>query len=476
MRARHVVDKNWDLKKFVTFVRETYRISWKEIYWKVWSYLQLLKCDRCQEYYPIAEMGFCRFHEASPKVKLNSAGPFGSMYDYSCCNEQVDVYQVLNGVKGVSGCQTQLHETRSIYNVPKEKQKKIIDRIIAHQLIILENPTGAIIEKIKLEEKSKHGPVAGTGLCVTVTEQNPQIYPPIVRPSSLNYKISLIEAVKNFIAKERCGPDQQIEVELEEPTSKKHMHFELLDDALFNLQFVPRIVSKEKGILGKNKRDSSARLENLWEREEEQIRKKLEKNSINMMKNKIAQQNRANQEQSQSQADPDQQAQGGGGQQANQNNPTNAGGANQVQLSQIQIEEAKQMTQGKLKMYRRDRLYASDKDRLQNLQDCLRNVRVTDESAYFNSLPENQSSPTKAGNRGRDGMPPTHKGPGGGRGGDKGGGGAGAAGGSSGYGGYSGSKNLGGSAADKGGSSNPKGASDYSSQARNPRNKQMATG
>ena len=74
------------------------------------------------------------------------------------------------------------------------------------------------------------------------------------------------------------------------------MHIELLDDALFNLQFVPRILAKEKGTIGKNKRDSSARIENLWEREEEQIRKKLEKNSINMMKNKIAQQNRANQE------------------------------------------------------------------------------------------------------------------------------------------------------------------------------------
>ena len=45
------------------------------------------------------------------------------------------------------------------------------------------------------------------------------------------------------------------------------------------------------------------------------------------------------------------------------------------------------MTQGKLKMYRRDRLYASDKDRLQNLQDCLKNVRIVDETAFFNNLP-----------------------------------------------------------------------------------------
>lgn len=36
-----MVDKDWDLKKFITFVRETYRISWKEIYWKVWAQLKL---------------------------------------------------------------------------------------------------------------------------------------------------------------------------------------------------------------------------------------------------------------------------------------------------------------------------------------------------------------------------------------------------------------------------------------------------
>lgn len=166
-----MVDKNWDLKKFVTFVRETYRISWKEIYWKVWSYLHLLRCDRCQEFYPIAEMGFCKFHESSPKVKIGAAGPFGSTYEYSCCNEQVDVYQVLNGVKGVSGCQQVLHETRSLFNVPKERHKKILDRIIAHQLIILENPSGQIIEKIVLEEKSKGGTVPGTGNCFVTPEQ-----------------------------------------------------------------------------------------------------------------------------------------------------------------------------------------------------------------------------------------------------------------------------------------------------------------
>ena len=93
------------------------------------------------------------------------------------------------------------------------------------------------------------------------------------------------------------------------------------------------------------------------------------------------------------------------------------------------------MTQGKLKMYRRDRLFTSDKDRLENLYNSLKNVRIVDEGAYFNSGTENVS-PSKGG-RNRDGMPPTHKGGGkGDRGGGPGAGGSGTAGGGKGGGGH----------------------------------------
>jgi hypothetical protein len=128
MRAKHVIDRNWDLKKFVTFVRETFRISWKEIYWKVWSYLNLIRCDRCQEYYPVAEMGNCRFHSEPPRIRAGNEG----LYEYKCCNETVDIYKVLNGCKGDNGCQTQLHGTSYIYSVNPCKEQKIIERIISH--------------------------------------------------------------------------------------------------------------------------------------------------------------------------------------------------------------------------------------------------------------------------------------------------------------------------------------------------------
>jgi hypothetical protein len=78
-----------------------------------------------------------------------------------------------------------LHGASYFYSVPQNKEQKIIDRIIGHQLIIMDNPTGQIIEKLEMgNEESSVSMVDSTA-----------DKPNIVRPSSLNYKISLLEAV-----------------------------------------------------------------------------------------------------------------------------------------------------------------------------------------------------------------------------------------------------------------------------------------
>ena len=96
IRQKHVIDRQWDLKKFVTFVRETYRISWREIYWKVWSYLYVFRCERCDEFFSIAEIGNCKTHKQSPKVKMSLTGPLGSNYQFACCNEEVNVTAIIS--------------------------------------------------------------------------------------------------------------------------------------------------------------------------------------------------------------------------------------------------------------------------------------------------------------------------------------------------------------------------------------------
>ena len=58
---------------------------------------------------------------------------------------------------------------------------------------------------------------------------------------------------------------------------------------------------------------------------------------------------------------------------------SNAVNPTQVQLSSQQMEEAREMTKGKLRQFRRDRLYANDRDRMMNLTDMLKKSRVIDD-------------------------------------------------------------------------------------------------
>jgi hypothetical protein len=95
------------------------------------------------------------------------------------------------------------------------KEKKITDRIIAHQLIILENTVNdQYIEKIAIREFTKMDEKEPT---IKLSKGNGKQPPSLVRPSSLNYKISLREAVTEFIKKDMpVADDQYIHVETEE--------------------------------------------------------------------------------------------------------------------------------------------------------------------------------------------------------------------------------------------------------------------
>ncbi len=48
------------------------------------------------------------------------------------------------------------------------------------------------------------------------------------------------------------------------------------------------------------------------------------------------------------------------------------------------------MIVGKMKIFRKDRLFASDKEKVECLADVLKNVRITDEAAFFAQSKEKQ--------------------------------------------------------------------------------------
>ena len=51
-----------------------------------------------------------------------------------------------------NGCEVQVHQVSYAYQLDPAKEKKVTDRIIAHQLIILENTGNKYIEKILIGE------------------------------------------------------------------------------------------------------------------------------------------------------------------------------------------------------------------------------------------------------------------------------------------------------------------------------------
>lgn len=66
LRATHLLEKTWETKKFINFVRETYRISWREIFWKVWGYVNGFKCKVCDNFFLMAHHDHCTYHPMKP--------------------------------------------------------------------------------------------------------------------------------------------------------------------------------------------------------------------------------------------------------------------------------------------------------------------------------------------------------------------------------------------------------------------------
>ena len=136
---------------------------------------------------------------------MSLSGPMGSNYQYACCEKEVNVTQILNQNTDVhNGCEVQVHQVSYTYGLDPAKEKKITDRIIAHQLIILENTGNKYIEKIQIGEffQSENKEEKANLETVKLTEGNGAQPSSLVRPSSLNYKISLSEAVLDFIKKD----------------------------------------------------------------------------------------------------------------------------------------------------------------------------------------------------------------------------------------------------------------------------------
>ena len=98
--ACHIADRNWDLSKFVHFLR-TKNLSFREIYWKIWTYTLTLRCGICDKYFNGAQIAHCNYHPQKPKFISGSNKGI-----YPCCN--APAFRFYTEIKS-GGCTTRNH-------------------------------------------------------------------------------------------------------------------------------------------------------------------------------------------------------------------------------------------------------------------------------------------------------------------------------------------------------------------------------
>ena len=123
----------------------------------------------------------------------------------------------------------QSHEASEAFDLAQGDYKKIATRIVANQQILLETTSSNFIESIDI---ASNGP--------TVKLFKDASKPPnLIRPSSLNYKITIKEAVNDFVEAElKCKDNEFIDVELEQhkvPLGLLGNNEEDLDDSMYPL-------------------------------------------------------------------------------------------------------------------------------------------------------------------------------------------------------------------------------------------------
>ena len=66
--AEHVPMAKWDMNKLLLNLRAR-KLSWRDIYWKVWGIISLLKCSVCGLAFPAADLAHCAFCPSAPTFR-----------------------------------------------------------------------------------------------------------------------------------------------------------------------------------------------------------------------------------------------------------------------------------------------------------------------------------------------------------------------------------------------------------------------
>ncbi len=77
--TRHLPDPSWKLQRHLANLRAQH-VSWRHVYFGIWSVLHILYCHRCLRHFPACDLAKCSFH---PEEAIYQAGKAAGRYP--CC-------------------------------------------------------------------------------------------------------------------------------------------------------------------------------------------------------------------------------------------------------------------------------------------------------------------------------------------------------------------------------------------------------
>ena len=78
--AEHAPSRAWDVNKYLLSLRAR-KLSWSEIYWRVWGLMATMDCSVCGLTFAASELGHCSY---CPNAPIFRAGQ--NVGVYPCCS------------------------------------------------------------------------------------------------------------------------------------------------------------------------------------------------------------------------------------------------------------------------------------------------------------------------------------------------------------------------------------------------------
>ena len=87
--AHHMFDPSFDIKKFISFTKNTMKLTWKQIYWKIYAHTIIFEWKTCGKFFNGAYATHWYFHSSKPMFSFGS-----NKGTYQCCKQETLRFEI----------------------------------------------------------------------------------------------------------------------------------------------------------------------------------------------------------------------------------------------------------------------------------------------------------------------------------------------------------------------------------------------